>query len=390
MDPVRNPYSPGAGTRPHALVGREAELEAFDIAVQRLAIGKSSKSMLLTGLRGVGKTVLLNEFGLIAADRGWIHEALEANDEINFPRAMATLARKSALRISAGKRTGARFTKILGVIKSFQITWKIPDGGSIDVEPFAGISDSGVLDADLGELLVELGELARERDRGVLFTLDEMQYLSKEQLAALVQAFHTVAQRQVPVMLTGAGLPTLHGLIGAARSYAERLFDFPDIDSLSPQAAAAALDQPAQDEDVKWDAAAIDRAVEVTGGYPYFLQEFGKQAWDVAPGPEIITRQDIDDAIPIAVAELDSGFFRVRIDRTSDSERLYLRAMAQQGRGPYTSGSVATALDKTTRQLGPVRDGLIKRGLCYSPRWGEIDFTVPMFDEFVRRAMPEA
>ncbi len=190
-------------------------------------------------------------------------------------------------------------------------------------------------------------------------------------------------------MLAGAGLPTLLGLIGAARSYAERLFEFPDIDSLSPQAAAAALEQPAQDEGVTWDALAIHRAVEVTGGDPYFLQEFGKQAWDVAPGPETITRQDIDDAIPIAVSELDSGFFRVRIDRTSDNERQYLRAMAQQGRGPYPSGTVAQALGKTTRQLGPVRDGLIKRGLCYSPRWGEIDFTVSMFDEFVRRAMPE-
>jgi len=388
MDPVRNPYSPGAGSRPPALVGRERELEGFDVALQRMRLGKSTKSVLLTGLRGVGKTVLLNEFGLIAAASDWVHEPLEANDEIDFPRAIGTLARKSVLRLSAGKRSGDRFKRALGAIKSFQLTWNIPDIGSIDIEPFAGVGDSGVLDADLGELFVELGELAVERGRGAFFTIDEMQYLSKDDLSALVQAFHMVAQRRVPVMLAGAGLPSLLGLIGEARSYAERLFDFPQIDRLSDEAAAAALETPAQEEGTTWTADALRRAVEVTGGYPYFLQEFGKQAWDGAPGPDSITRQDVDDAVPLAVAELDSGFFRVRIDRTSDSERLYLRAMAQLGRGPYGSGSVADKLCKTTRQLGPVRDSLIKRGLCYSPRWGEIDFTVPMFDEFVRRTMP--
>jgi len=388
MDRVRNPYSPGAGSRPPALVGRENEIDAFDVALQRLGLAKSAKSMLLTGLRGVGKTVLLNEFGLVADKRDWIHEALEVNDEMDFPRAMGTLARKAVLRLSAGQRSSERFQRMLGIIKSFQITWNIPDGGSVLVAPFAGVSDSGVLDADLGELLVELGELARERGRGALFTIDEMQYLSKDQLAALVQAFHMVAQKRVPVMLAGAGLPSLLGLIGEARSYAERLFDFPQIDSLPLDAAAAALEVPATDEGVTWSAAAVSRTVELTGGYPYFLQEFGKQAWDVAHGPDEIGLGDIDAAVPVALAELDSGFFRVRIDRTSDGERLYIRAMAQLGKGPYTSASVAESLDKTTRQLGPVRDTLIKRGLCYSPRWGQIDFTVPMFDEFVRRTMP--
>ncbi|MDX2378701.1 MAG: ATP-binding protein [Acidimicrobiia bacterium] len=386
MDPIRNPYSPGAGSRPPALVGREAEIDAFDIALQRMAIGRSAKSMLLTGLRGVGKTVLLDEFGLAASNSAWIHESLEANDEMDFPRAMGTLARKAALRVSVGQRAGERFRRALGVIKSFQVTWNIPDAGSVAVEPFAGISDSGVLDADLGELLIELGELASERGRGALFTIDEMQYLSKEHLAALVQGFHLLARRGLPVMLAGAGLPSLLGLIGEARSYAERLFDFPRIDSLPDDSAAAALERPAAEEDVVWRPDAVRRTVEVTGGYPYFLQEFGKQAWDVAPGP-VITLRDVEDAVPVALAELDEGFFRVRIDRTSDGERQYLRAMAGLGPGPYGTGEVASSLDRTTRQMGMVRDSLIKRGLCYSPRWGEIEFTVPMFDDFVRRAM---
>jgi hypothetical protein len=214
-----------------------------------------------------------------------------------------------------------------------------------------------------------------------------MQYLPKEHLAALVQAFHLLARRGLPVMLAGAGLPSLLGLIGEARSYAERLFEFPRIDSLPDDSAAAALQRPAEDEGVTWRADAIRRTVEVTGGYPYFLQEFGKQAWDVAPVPELITLQDVEDAVPVALTELDEGFFRVRIDRTSDGERQYLQAMAGLGPGPYGTGDVAGSLGRTTRQLGMVRDSLIKRGLCYSPRWGKIDFTVPMFDDFVRRAM---
>ncbi len=388
MDPVRNPYSPGAGSRPPALVGRGAELESFDISLQRMGLGKSAKSMILTGLRGVGKTVLLNEFGLVAARHDWVHESLEVNDDMDFSRAMGALARKAVLRLSAGHRAGDRFKRALGVIKSFQITWDIPDGGSIEVEPFAGVGDSGVLEADLGELLVEVGRLGSDRDRGALFTIDEMQYMSKDQLSTLVQAFHMVAQNRVPVMLAGAGLPSLLGLIGEARSYAERLFDFPRIDSLPFDAAAEALEVPAGDEGVIWNAEAVDRTVALTGGHPYFLQEFGKQTWDVALGPDEIMLTDVDEALPMAIAELDSGFFLVRINRTSDGERQYLRAMARLGRGPYASSSVAAELDKTTRQLGPVRDTLIKRGLCYSPRWGEIDFTVPMFDEFVRRTMP--
>jgi len=387
MDPLRNPYSPGAGARPQALVGREIELQSFDLAIQRLALGRSAKSIILTGLRGVGKTVLLNEFGRIATSHNWIHEPLEVRDNLDFARAMGTLCRKSMLRVSRGRRTSDRFQRVAGALRSFQITWKIADIGSIDVEPFAGLGDSGVMDTDLSELFTELGHLAQEHNRGVVFTIDEMQYLSKDQLASLVQAFHIVAQHEVPIMMAGAGLPSLIGLIGEARSYAERLFDFRSIGSLSSDLAAIALEQPASDEHVAWHPDAVQFVTNLARGYPYFLQEFGKHSWDVSEDLESISLSDTQHAIPLALAELDTGFFNVRIDRANRSELNYLRAMASMGVGPYSSGAVAKTQGKTARQLGIVRDNLIRRGLCFSPRWGEIDFTVPMFDEFIRRTM---
>lgn len=389
MDPVRNPYSPGAGSPPPALVGRDRELAAFDVAVQRLALGRSAKSQMLTGLRGVGKTVLLREFGRIARGHGWIHEQIEATEDLQFVEAMALLVRKALLRLSAGRRISDRAGRALGVLRAFRIRWQLPDGGEVDAgfDPVAGTADSGILDADLAALFVELGEVAASDRRGVLFTIDEVQYLSKDNLGALIIGLHRVSQEQLPFLVAGGGLPSLPGLAGEAKSYAERLFDFRVIDSLSEEESALALREPAEAERVAWDQAAIDRVLELTEGYPYFLQEFGKQAWDVATGPERIARADVDAAVPIALAELDAGFFRVRIDRTTDAERAYLRAMAALGPGPYVSGEVAAALGRTTTQVGPTRDSLIKRGLCYSPRWGLIGFTVPMFDQYVRRSL---
>lgn len=387
MDPVRNPYSPGAGSPPPALVGRSSELEAFDIAVQRLDIGRSAKSLMLIGLRGVGKTVLLMEFGKIARSHGWVHQQIEATEDIQFPEAMAMLVRKALLRLSASQRMADRARRAFGVLKSFQVRWGLPGGTdvTIGIDPEIGIADSGVLDDDLAELFLEVGAVAKDQGTGVLFTIDEIQYLSKEHLGALIVGLHRVSQEQLPFMVVGAGLPSLPALAGEAKSYAERLFAFTDVDSLDPEEARDALSVPAENEGVRWSRQALARAVEVAKGYPYFLQEFGKQAWDVAPGSDSIDDEDVEAAMPIAIDELDTGFFRVRIDRTSDGERAYMSAMASLGEGPYESGSVAEAMGKTTTQVGPVRDALIKRGLCYSPRYGLIDFTVPMFDEFVRR-----
>lgn len=360
------------------------------VAVKRLALGRFERSMLLKGLRGVGKTVLLNEFGRIAQSEGWVHAHVEATEDIRVATAIAALSRRVLLELSLKERAKERARRALGALRSF-VKVHVPAGDAgmlvIDFEPRPGLADSGELDGDLSGLFTELGETAREAETGVLLTIDEIQYLSRAELAALIVGLHRVSQLGLPVLLAGAGLPSLPGLAGEARSYAERLFTYVDIASLSPTDARTALVQPVQTEGAEWKPEAVDRVIADTEGYPYFLQEFGKQAWNVAEGPSI-GLADVESAVVLALDDLDRGFFRARIDKTTDTERDYLRAMAALGGpGPYKSGAVSRQMGKTTMQTGPVRDGLIKRGLCYSPRHGEIAFTVPMFDSFVRRAL---
>ena len=389
MDPVRNPYSPGAGTAPPALVGRDEHLERMSVAVQRLTAGRAERSVILTGLRGVGKTVLLNEFGRIAETQRWIHEHIEATEDIDLARSLAVAARTALLRLSMSGRFKERARRGLGVVRSFlKVRYTAPGGDlSIDVEPFHGVADSGDLDRDLAGLFRELGECAKAQSVGVMLTIDEMQYLPKIEFAAMIVGLHRIAQLNLPFLITGAGLPSLPGLAGEAKSYAERLFSYSVVGSLAPGLAREALERPALDEGVSWAPAALAEVVRLTEGYPYFLQEFGKQAW-AAAGGERITAADVRRSTPVAFAELDNGFFRARADRTTDAERDYLRAMAAiGGAGPYRSGTVAELLGKTTPQLGSLRDGLIKRGLLFAPRHGEIDFTVPLFGDYIRRAM---
>ena len=389
MDPIRNPYSPGAGAQPPALVGRDEELQEFEIAIKRLTIGRPARSVMLTGLRGVGKTVLLNEFGRIAYSQRWVHQHLEATEDIKLAEAMATIARKAILQLAPTQRLAERGRRALGILKSFRLRWNIPDAGSLEltVDPVLGRADSGALEDDLADLFIELGELAREQGLGVLFTIDELQYLSRGHLAALIVGLHRIAQEQLPLLVVGAGLPSLPALAGEAKSYAERLFTFSTIGSLGREEASLALTDPALNEQVVWDRNAIDLVYEMSAGYPYFLQEFGKQSWNIAIESGVIGIDDARDAIPIANDELDTGFFAVRFDRTTPAEREYLLAMASFGTGPYQSGDVARSMGKQTMQASPVRDSLIKRGLCYSPSYGVIDFTVPMFDQFVRRRL---
>jgi len=387
MDPVRNPYNPGAGRPPPALAGRNEEVEAFDIAVQRFALGRSDRSWMLTGLRGVGKTVLLGEFARIAEGRGWVHQQIEVDERYRFPSDMERMVRRALLRLSAGRRLADQARRALGVLKSFRLTWQIQGGDlTAGLDPVPGWADSGVLNEDLTDLFIEVGELARARKTGVLFTIDEIQQLRKEHLAALIVGLHRISQKQLPFMVAGAGLPSLPGLAGEARSYAERLFVFRVVNSLAAPEAEAALVEPAEAEGARWHPEALEKVVAVTEGYPYFLQEFGKQSWDAAPGPEI-TPADVEVAVPAAFEELNAGFFRVRMDQTTDAERAYLKAMASLGSGPCGSGEAAAAMGKTTGQAAPIRDSLIKKGLCYSPRYGVIAFTVPMLDRFIRRSM---
>jgi len=388
VDPVRNPYSPGAGTRPPALVGREREIEAIDVALQRLLLGRDGRSQMLTGLRGVGKTVLLNEYELLAEGRGYFHEHIEVTEEGDLPLRLASAFRRVLLAMDARRRIGERIRLALGVLKAFSL--RIPGGLelSIDVDPVPGPADSGDLAMDLAGLFVELGEVSRDHRTGVLITIDELHYVTQATLEALVMGLHRAAQLRLPITIAAAGLPSLVALTGEAKSYAERMFTFPFIGSLPADQAREALEVPARDEGVQWTKPALDRIIAITEGFPYFLQEFGKQAWDAAQRLDRIDAGDVERSIPVATAELDDGFFRARTGRTSDTERAYLRAMAELAPGPMRSSAVAALLGKKTTAVAPTRDQLIKKALCYSPRWGEIDFTVPMFDRFMKRSLP--
>ncbi len=360
----------------------------MDIALQRLRIGRDGRSQVLTGLRGVGKTVLLNEFEQLAGGRGFFHEHVEVSEDGDLPQRLAAAFRRLLLSMDARRRIGERVWRALGVLKAFSL--RLPDGPelSIDVEAVHGPADSGDLTTDLAGLFVEIGEVARDHDTGVLVTVDELHYVRPPVFEALVMGLHRATQLRLPITVAGAGLPALAALTGEAKSYAERMFTFPVIDSLSAGEARDALELPAADEGVRWAAPALDRVVAATRGYPYFLQEFGKQAWDAAAGPDVITSDDVERSTRIAMAELDDGFFRVRTGRTTDPERRYLRAMAELGPGPVRTAEVAALLGKKATAVGPTRDGLLRKALCYSPRWGTIDFTVPMFGDFMMRWMP--
>jgi hypothetical protein len=389
MDPVRNPYSPGAGTRPPALVGRDKEIDTMDVALQRLLLGRDARSQMLTGLRGVGKTVLLNEFELIADARGYFHEHVEVSEDGVLARGLVAAFRRVLLAMDAKRRVGQRVLRALGILKAFSLRFS-PSGldVTIDVEPIPGPADSGDLASDLAALFVELGEVARDHDSGMFVAIDELHYVDRPTLTALVVGLHRAAQLRLPITVAGAGLPSLANVTGEAKTYAERMFIFSRIDSLTEQLAAEALTTPAIDEGVAWDPEGLQRVLTITACFPYFLQTFGRAAWDVADGPDHITADDVERSIPLAMAELDDGFFRVRAERTNDTERRYLRAMAELGPGPVKSAEVAALLGRTTNSLAPARDQLIKRALCFSPRFGDIDFTVPLFGDFMRRWLP--
>jgi hypothetical protein len=392
MDPRRNPYTPNAGARPPVLAGRGDELATFDLLLGRLEAGYTEQSMIITGLRGVGKTVLLAEFRSRSEDAGWAVVELEVakHDDSAFGRILAREIRRALFAIAPSKRWREKARRAAGVLKSFSVTVGA-DGAmtaALDVEALEGSADSGMLDADLSDLLIAVGEAARDHDTGVIFLLDEIQFLSPNQLEALIAAMHKTVQRALPITLIAAGLPQLPELAGEAKSYAERLFKFPEIGSLSAADARQAITEPAANEGASFELEAVSRIYDYTEGYPYFIQEFGKAAWDLADGPSI-TPMDVERAQREVEDKLDSSFFRVRLDRTTDLERAYLRAMAELGPTPQAAGDVATVLDRTSQQCGPTRARLIEKGLLYTPNYGYAAFTVPQFDRYLKRRIPE-
>jgi len=388
MEELDNPYRPGAGTPPPALIGRDELINRFGVTVRRAVGGRPGKSLMPIGLRGVGKTVLLNRFRDIAAQEGLKVGMIEAPETGSFPSLLAARLRRILYDLSSGPVSTA-VTKALRVLKTF--TYQLPDGSrlSIDIDALQGFADSGHLPDDLSDLLQAVGEAAAALRSGVLIAVDEVQYLSELELAALITAIHRTTQLELPVVLVGAGLPQLPGLAGDARSYAERLFDFPEIGSLAPEDARSAIAIPAAEAGVDFDDAALDRIVDAARGYPYFLQEWGYHSWNAA-GTSPISRADVDAVASQVQEQLDKNFFLVRFDRLTPKEKEYLRAMAELGPGPHRSGDIAARLGVRVESVAPRRSGLIQKGMIYSPAHGDTAFTVPLFDEFLQRAMPRA
>jgi hypothetical protein len=388
VDRATNPYTPNAGAPPPFLAGREEEIEDFRFLLGRLANGYTEKSLVVTGLRGVGKTVLLLEYQNVAAEEDWVAVEAEVSKNTPFGPQIANLARRALLRVSPKAKWGQRARDAASVLKSFSLTVQ-PDGSltaGLDVEAATGAADTGNLNEDLADVFEAVGSAASERGRGVVFLFDEIQFLSKEELEALIGAVHRTVQKKLPVTFAGAGLPQLPGLAGDAKSYAERLFRFPTIGELPDAHAREALVEPARRQDVELDEDAVQLILDYTEGYPYFIQEFGRAVWDIAPGPTI-TAEDARAAQDLVEAELDESFFRTRIQRCTIEERRYMRAMAQLGPAAQKASDVADVLDRTSEQVAPLRARLINKGLLYTPRYGFAKFTVPQFDRFMVRYM---
>jgi len=390
LDPIRNPYSPGAGSPPPELAGRDALRRQLQVALARILHGKPAKSVLMVGLRGVGKTVLLDQVRRDAESTGINVVRIEAPENKSLPSLLAPQIRQALLRLSnvqAAKNMAQRALRALaGFAKALKVTYKDIEVG-LDYGPEPGLADNGDLEMDLTALLEQVGMTAKAAGTAVVAFIDELQYVKEAQLGALISALHRCAQNGLPVTVVGAGLPQLRGMAGNAKSYAERLFDFPMIGPLTDAEAELAIVKPARDEGVDYTREAVSAIISRTKGYPYFLQEWGKHAWDRAVASPI-TIADVESASRSAIAALDESFFRVRFDRLTPAERTYLRAMSDLGPGPHRSGDIAVRLQRAVSSLGPVRSSLITKGMIWSPSHGDTAFTVPLFDEFMRRIMP--
>lgn len=360
------------------------------VLLGRIRLKRPEKSILLTGLRGVGKTVLLLEIDRLAKDREFHTILIEAHEDKRLAILLAPYLRRLLLELDRIKAVGDKVRRGIGVLKSFLGAIKVSYGDfefSIDIDPERGVADSGDLEVDLPNLFVAVGEAAEERGVAVAVLIDEIQYFTKAELSALIMAMHRMQQQRLPVVLIGAGLPILPGLAGESKSYAERLFSFPEIGALSDVDAIKALQDPVKAEGVEFEVDALKEILNMTRGYPYFIQEWGYQVWNHATTSPI-TLQVAQEASGTVRERLDQNFFRVRFDRLTPREKDYLRAMAELGAGPYRTADIAGTLGAKITTLGPVRANLIKKGMIYSPEHGDMAFTVPLFDEFMRRAMP--
>ncbi len=384
MDPIKNPYTPGAGTRPGALAGRSEEIENFRVLLARLRDGRSEQSQIITGLRGVGKTVLLNSFEDHAEDADYLTAFRELTQETNLSELLAKDVQRLLRELKLSAKIARTVREGLSTLSAFKLT--DPNGFELSVD-LRRLQEDRLTD-DFTELFLQLGRSAEKKGVGIAFFLDEIQFVKEVEFRALISALHRVSQKQLPLTLAAAGLPQIPGLAGEARSYAERLFRFPRIGALDEVDARAALVLPAQRAGAEYDDAAVQRALDLTQGYPFFIQEYGKHIWNLAASSPI-RLADVEQAAPRAEQALDTSIYEVRIQRATAKERSYLRAMAELGDGPYKVGAVAKAMGSTTTALSTVRQKLLDRGLIYSTEdYGYIDYTVPRFAEFMRRHMP--
>ena len=390
MDPIKNPFSPGAGTPPPALAGRDNLRETVRIATERVRLGRPTKSILMVGLRGVGKTVLLDAMRDAAEAAGLQTLRIEAPEDRSLPGILAPQLRQALLRLSRNAQARDLAQRALrglaGFAKALKVKYQDIEVG-FDFEPEPGLADNGDLEHDLQALLETAGAAAKQAGTALVIFIDELQYVQEPELAALITALHRTAQQRMPVVMVGAGLPQLRGRMGRAKSYAERLFDFPEIGPLSEEDAQLAIRQPASAQGVEVEMGALKLVYEKTQGYPYFVQEWGKHAWELAEG-STITRRDVELANEAVIAALDESFFLVRFDRLTPIEKRYLRAMADLGGGPHRSGDIAKKLERKVTSLGPTRSQLIAKGMIWSPNHGDTAFTVPLFHEFMLRIMP--
>jgi hypothetical protein len=391
MDPRINPYAPGAGTQPPALTGREEIIEKAAIALDRCRSGLPTRGILMVGLRGVGKTVLLTRIAQDAESRGFAVVTVETPEKRSLPALIIPALRSALLKVDRAAASGALVKKALSVLGSFVEAMKLKYADvefSVNLEKHVGIADSGDLEHDLMELFLEVGEAVKEKKTALVLCIDEIQYIQEDQFAALIMALHKCAQKQLPVLLIGAGLPQLVGQAGRAKSYAERLFEYPEIGPLNQNAAQKALEIPVERQGVAYTPDALAEILRQTRGYPYFLQEWGKHSWDAAKASPI-TLNDVKFATELAVSELDASFFRVRFDRLTPSEKKYLRAMAESDSLSCRSGDIAHILQREVQSVAPVRASLLAKGMIYSPSHGENAFTVPLFNAYMRRVIPD-
>jgi len=389
MDRRKNPYAPGAGLQPPELAGRDKLLEEAGIDMDRVLDARPTKGMMLLGLRGVGKTVLLNRLHGVAEVKGFRTAKVEAPEGGMLPQLLAPELRQVLYSLDLKAGAGQAVRSAASVLRNFVAAFKVKVGDiEIGIDPASRKADTGNLVQDLPDLFVAVCEAAKERKVALGVFLDEVQYLSSEELASLIVACHEVAQRNLPLLFVGAGLPQIAALAGNAKSYAERLFTYPEVGQLDPPSARAALANPAKNEGVDFEEDAIDEILRVTERHPYFIQEWGFHVWNSALASPI-KRTYVQEATPGVIAHLDGNFFRVRFDRLTPLQQKYLRAMAEVGPGPLQTGEIAAALGVEAASVATVRQQLIDKGMVWSQRHGETAFTVPLFNEFMKRQMPK-